>query len=136
MPNKESELTERLFQNVCKGRTKLNTSEPVTIKGNKVKLPLDSGIKVIVPEEDRDNKHQSDYEMVNHPQHYNNYDIEVIDMMERIWGVEATLLFCQMNAFKYRQRMGTKPGQTIFQDLDKEKWYLDKAKELKKKLNK
>ena len=72
--------------------------------------------------------------MVNHPQHYNEYDIEVIDMMERIWGVEATILFCMMNAFKYRQRMGLKPGQPIEQDLDKEKWYLKKAKELKSKL--
>lgn len=74
------------------------------------------------------------YEMVNHPQHYNEYDIEVIDMMERIWGLEATILFCMMNAFKYRQRMGLKPGQPIEQDLDKEKWYLKKAKELKSKL--
>ena len=74
------------------------------------------------------------YEMVNHPKHYNEYDIEVIEMMERIWGLEATILFCQMNAFKYRQRMGLKPGQPIEQDLDKEKWYLKKAKELKSKL--
>lgn len=74
------------------------------------------------------------YEMVNHPKHYNEYDIEVIEMMERIWGVEATILFCQMNAFKYRQRMGLKPGQPIEQDLDKEKWYLKKANELKSKL--
>lgn len=78
--------------------------------------------------------HPSKYEMVNHPNHYNEYDIEVIDMMERIWGVEATILFCQMNAFKYRQRMGLKPGQPIEQDLNKEKWYLKKAKELKSKL--
>lgn len=72
-----------------------------------------------------------DYEMVNHPQHYNEYDIEVIEMMKRIWGVEATILFCQMNAYKYRQRMGLKPGQPIDQDLAKERWYLNKAKELK-----
>ena len=35
-----------------------------------------------------------------------------------------------MTAFKYRMRMGTKLGNTIEQDLKKEKWYLDKKKEL------
>ena len=28
----------------------------------------------------------TDYEMVDHPSHYNQYDIEVIDMIIRIWG--------------------------------------------------
>lgn len=35
-----------------------------------------------------------------------------------------------MTAFKYRMRMGTKPENTIEQDLEKEKWYLAKAREL------
>ena len=73
------------------------------------------------------------YEMVNHPDHYNQYSMEVIDMMERIWGVEATALWCEMTAFKYRMRMGTKPGNSTQQDLNKEDWYLRKAKELKEK---
>lgn len=30
------------------------------------------------------------YEQVNHPQHYNNYGVECIEMMRRIWGDEAT----------------------------------------------
>jgi hypothetical protein len=71
-----------------------------------------------------------DYEEVNHPQHYNNYDVEVIDMMERIFGKEETAIFCKLNAFKYRQRMGNKPGQDINKDLAKERWYLNKKKEL------
>lgn len=71
-----------------------------------------------------------DYEHVNHPTHYNNYDVEVIDMMRRIWGDNATIMWCEMTAFKYRMRMGTKPGNTIKQDLDKESWYLKKKKEL------
>lgn len=74
-------------------------------------------------------------EMVNHPGHYNNYNIEVIDMMEKIWGTPATLCFCQLNAFKYRMRMGTKPGGSLEEDLRKEQWYLKKATELKEKLN-
>ena len=71
------------------------------------------------------------YEMVNHPTHYNNYDKEVIEMMNDIWGPEETAIFCKLNAFKYRLRMGTKPGNDIQQDLNKEKWYLKKFHELK-----
>lgn len=82
----------------------------------------------------KEDKDQDKYEMVNHPQHYNNYDMEVIEMMERIWGTANTAVFCAMNAYKYRMRMGTKPGVDIAQDLDKEQWYLKKAKELKAKL--
>jgi hypothetical protein len=53
--------------------------------------------------------------------------------MEKIWGKENTIRFCEMNAFKYRMRMGTKPNQSIEQDLEKEKWYLNKANQLKLK---
>ena len=74
-----------------------------------------------------------DYEEVNHPDHYNQYDVEVIDMMERIFGKEETAIFCKLNAFKYRQRMGLKPGQDVSKDLAKEKWYLDKKRELEQK---
>ena len=74
------------------------------------------------------------YEMVKNPKHYNNYSIEVIDMMESIWGKEQTALWCEMTAYKYRMRVGTKPDNPIEQDLAKEKWYLDKAKELREKL--
>lgn len=72
------------------------------------------------------------YEMVNNPKHYNNYSVECIDMMQRIWGAEATALWCEMTAFKYRMRLGLKPDNPIEQDLEKEAWYLAKAKELRK----
>jgi hypothetical protein len=71
------------------------------------------------------------YEMVNHPSHYNNYSVEVIAMMKGIWGAEKTALWCEMTAFKYRMRMGTKPENPIMQDLEKEKWYLNEAKKLR-----
>ena len=67
-------------------------------------------------------------EQVNHPDHYNSYPIEVIDMMIHIWGHDAVKLFCEINAFKYRMRMGLK--EYASQDLEKEQWYLNKAKEL------
>ena len=74
------------------------------------------------------------YEMVNHPTHYNQYDIEVIDMIIRIWGPEAAALWCDITAFKYRMRMGTKPDNSIEQDIKKEKWYLNKSKEIRENL--
>ena len=77
---------------------------------------------------------KKEYEEVNHPDHYNQYDVEVIDMMERVFGTLETAIFCKLNAYKYRQRMGNKPGQDIFKDLAKEQWYLSKTKELKDKL--
>lgn len=73
----------------------------------------------------------AEYEMVNHPTHYNQYDIEVIDMIIKIWGPEAAALWCDITAFKYRMRMGTKPDNSIEQDIKKEQWYLNKSKEIK-----
>lgn len=71
-------------------------------------------------------------EMVNHPSHYNQYPIESIDMLIGIFGLEKTIDFCIMTAMKYRLRLGLKDD--INQDLAKEKWYLDKAKELDDRL--
>lgn len=116
-----------------------NTQEQITEKRKATKQnqedldklleqKMSSNIKIGTPSKN------SNYENVNHPKHYNNYDIEVIDMMEKIWGINATINFCQMNAFKYRMRMGTKPNNEINEDIKKEQWYLNKAKELKSKL--
>ena len=77
---------------------------------------------------------ESAYEMVNHPTHYNQYDIEVIDMIIKIWGPEAAALWCDITAFKYRMRMGTKPDNSIEQDIKKEQWYLNKSKEIRENL--
>lgn len=77
---------------------------------------------------------ETEYEMVDHPSHYNQYDIEVIDMIIRIWGPEAAALWCDITAFKYRMRMGTKPDNSIEQDIKKEQWYLNKSKEIRKNL--
>ena len=76
------------------------------------------------------NKH---YEEVNHPDHYNVYNVEVVEMMERIFGIEETMSWCKLNAFKYRMRAGEKPTSTVEKDLKKEKWCLNKYKELKSK---
>lgn len=76
---------------------------------------------------------EENYEMVNHPAHYNNYNKEVIDIIERVWGTYLAAMWCEITAFKYRMRMGTKPTSLISEDLEKETWYLNKMRELKKK---
>lgn len=136
---KEQELIRRMTENL-----KVGTNSCVNVKVDT--LPERKGKPIHkqepktciekVPKEDN-------YEMVNHPQHYNNYDVEVVDMMEKIWGTKATMEWCKMTAYKYRMRMGTKPAEDdtkeamknkLLEDFNKEQWYLDKAEELKSKL--
>lgn len=71
--------------------------------------------------------------MVDHPDHYNQYSIEVINMMVKIFGAEPTATWCEITAFKYRMRMGTKGdiNDTLREDWKKEDWYLKKARELR-----
>lgn len=76
---------------------------------------------------------QQSYDFVD-PQHYKDGGMEAIDMMRRIWGDEKVLAYCEMNAFKYRVRVGKKPGADIQTDLAKARWYEDKAIELRKLL--
>lgn len=71
---------------------------------------------------------------VNHPSHYKQFSVETIDMMERIWGAHNLKTYCEINAFKYKMRAGTKKGQSAEQDLAKAQWYLNKADKLMKKI--
>lgn len=77
----------------------------------------------------------NDYNYVNHPSHYNMWSMETIDMMIKVYGLQNTITWCEMTAFKYAMRMGFKPNESVYQDLDKRNWYLNKANELKSQLN-
>ena len=70
-------------------------------------------------------------EQVNHPDHYQHGGLETIEMMARIWGNEGVALFCRMNAFKYRMRAGYKDN--VAQEIEKAKWYENKALEYERK---
>lgn len=68
-------------------------------------------------------------EMVNHPRHYNREGgMECLDEMVLIFGREATMHFCLLNAWKYRYRAGSKENGA--QDLAKSDFYINKYKEL------
>lgn len=62
-------------------------------------------------------------EKINHPKHYNNGKIEVIDFIEdKGWGEGFNL----GNAIKYICRAGYKNPDTIIEDLEKASWYLNR----------
>lgn len=73
---------------------------------------------------------ETNYNFIN-PNHYKKSSKEVWEMMLDIWGKEMFIAHCEMTAFKYRMRVGNKPNQPIKRDLEKAKWYEDKAKELR-----
>ena len=76
---------------------------------------------------------KEEYDFVN-PEHYKRGSMEVIDMMKLLWGTEALILHCEITAFKYRMRAGTKPDQPIERELEKARWYDEKAKKLRNEL--
>jgi hypothetical protein len=64
--------------------------------------------------------------MVNHPEHYNQGDIECIDALEACSTKEEFLGWLRLTAIKYLWRAQEK-GEQI-QDLEKAKWYIDRYK--------
>ena len=65
---------------------------------------------------------------VNHPNHYNREGaMECLDEMLLLFGRQAVMDFCRLNAWKYRYRAADKNGE---EDLKKSDWYLKKYKEL------
>ena len=83
------------------------------------------GLKEI-PKEMKEEK----YDYIN-PNHYKQGSKEVIEMMQDIWGKENLIAYCEMNSFKYRMRAGLKPEQSVERDLEKAKWYEQKANRLR-----
>ena len=77
-------------------------------------------------------KESGDYEFVNSPAHYNTGGIETIEKMIRIWGKIPVAMWCELTAYKYRERIGSKPTEPIERDMEKIRWYENKAAELRK----
>ena len=72
---------------------------------------------------------------VNHPSHYNHGGMETIDKMIKLYGIEKVKAFCELNAFKYRDRVGYKgsSNSAIARDIHKALWYENKLNELNNK---
>ena len=139
----ETNLIERLQRNIKVGTNSCVSMMHSPVLGPNSNIHTPKADELAKDVRNALEKAKQNYEMVNHPKHYNNYDVEVVDMMEKIWGTKATMEWCKMTAYKYRMRMGTKPGENdspeamkakLLEDFNKEQWYLKKADELKSKL--
>jgi len=58
---------------------------------------------------------------VNHPSHYTDGKIEVIDFIE-----DKKFGYCLGNAIKYISRAGKKNKETEIEDLQKAIWYINR----------
>ena len=68
---------------------------------------------------------QEEQDVVNKPKHYTYGDIEVIDYIEQVTkDYKPELAFAIGNAIKYISRANHKNGK---EDLDKARWYLNRA---------
>ncbi len=64
-------------------------------------------------------------DLVNHPPHYNQGDIECIDAIEAMLSPEEFIGYLRGNSFKYRWRFRYKNG---LEDINKSEWYEKKLK--------
>ena len=67
---------------------------------------------------------------VNHPSHYTDGKIEVIDFIE-----DKKLNFNRGNAVKYIARAGKKKYENEVEDLEKAAWYINREIERLKKVD-
>lgn len=63
--------------------------------------------------------------LVNHPPHYNQGEIECIDAMRAALGHDGFVAFCRGAAMKYLWRCGHKDAPA--QELQKAAWYIERA---------
>lgn len=62
-------------------------------------------------------------DVVNHPKHYNQGDVECIDAIRSALGAEGFKSYCRAACIKYLWRTELKNG---VEDLKKCRWYLDR----------
>jgi hypothetical protein len=84
---------------------------------------LDKAIKLIQESEELDKAHNTDklVDAVNHPSHYTDGKIEVIDYIE-----DKKLNFNRGNAIKYISRAGKKDKDKEVEDLQKAVFYINR----------
>lgn len=81
------------------------------------------------PMDDEYNKRSFEHDNVNHPSHYTDGKMEVIDFIE-----DKGLNFHRGNAVKYIARAGKKDRFKEVEDLEKAAWYINREIERLKRL--
>lgn len=67
--------------------------------------------------------------------HYNSNRVGTMYIFEQTYGTKACMLFCEMNALKYRLRIGLKASQPADREITKIGWYERAAKYYEAKMN-
>ena len=75
------------------------------------------------------------YDEKGNAAHYDTERVNTIRAFEKIYGTLAVMYFCEINALKYRMRVGKKEGNSAEQELIKAKWYEDAAAYYFRKIN-
>lgn len=69
---------------------------------------------------------------IREPEHYKVHGMECIEEMALIFGLEAVISFCKLNAWKYRYRAGSKGDAA--KDHQKADRYLEMARSFRERL--
>lgn len=110
--------------------------EPIEKENDiKVKFKLDESgrmakLKIEEIKDEQINSFISENDNVNHPSHYTDSKIEVMDYIE-----DKQLNFARGNVIKYVSRAGKKDPTKEIEDLSKAAWYLNREIERLKGLN-
>lgn len=71
--------------------------------------------------------HAPRYDPVERPAHYADLVPEPIDALEAWLTIEEFVAHCRATAIVYLVRAGRKDGESSARDLDKARWYADRA---------
>lgn len=74
------------------------------------------------------------FDPVEKPEHYNQGEIECIDYIKQVLGLEGFIAYCHGNMIKYQHRYRYKGNPT--EDMDKAYWYLSRMREAMKEKHK
>lgn len=73
-------------------------------------------------------KLEENYDEKGNASHYNSERVNAIHIFEQTYGTLAVMHFCEINALKYRLRIGKKKSQSLEQEVLKAEWYERAAK--------
>lgn len=68
------------------------------------------------------------YDNNGNASHYSANRLNSIIKFERIYGTLGVMIFCEITADRYRERLGKKDTQTLEQECLKISWYENAAK--------
>ena len=92
--------------------------------------PIKISLGEVMNIKDQFGKDHEQPDMVNHPPHYNQGDIECIDAIRAMLSPEEFRGYLRGTSLKYRWRYQYKDGM---QDIDKAEWYEKRFKEHEEK---